>query len=246
MAQTAHFCGSFIWNKLPILTIVIRNGKIVWKLGPNGPFLLNNLCTAENSTQSFSTCNKCKKAFLRESQTLQNLTIVKFLIAFNSVIKFYMPGDNCVIPGSFTSRATPGVTLLGMPKNYNEYNVNWRKNIVDMIATIRVVDASKLFLRKTLVNLTKKIEKSTVPFYTNNILLEPLLATLNMLLQVDFPMGVLVVQSRYNKFSSKLSRALFQCYCPNFERVNNKHTRLHRSFSGVFIAGFEQVSATWV
>ena len=67
-----------------------------------------------------------------------------------------MPGDNCVIPGSSTSRATPGVTLLGMPKNYNEYNVNWRKNIVDMITTIRVVDASKLFLRKTLVNLTKK------------------------------------------------------------------------------------------
>ena len=50
--------------------IVIRNGKIVWKLGPHGPSLLNNLRTAENSTQSFSTCNKWKQTFLRENQKL--------------------------------------------------------------------------------------------------------------------------------------------------------------------------------
>ena len=48
-----------------------------------------------------------------------------------------MPGDNCAIPGCSTSRATPG-----MPKNDDEHNVNWRKNIVDMITKIRVVDAS--------------------------------------------------------------------------------------------------------
>ena len=53
-----------------------------------------------------------------------------------------MPGDNCAIPGCSTSRATPGVALLGMPKNDDEYNVNWRKNIVDMITKIRVVVAS--------------------------------------------------------------------------------------------------------
>ena len=45
-----------------------------------------------------------------------------------------MPGDNCKIPGCSTSRATP--------KKDDEYNVNWRKNIVDMITKIRVVDAS--------------------------------------------------------------------------------------------------------
>ena len=28
-----------------------------------------------------------------------------------------MPGDNFGIPGCSTSRATPGVALLGMPKN---------------------------------------------------------------------------------------------------------------------------------
>ena len=45
-----------------------------------------------------------------------------------------MPGDNCKIPGCSTSRATP--------KKDDEYNVNWRKNIVDMITKIRVVVAS--------------------------------------------------------------------------------------------------------
>ena len=53
-----------------------------------------------------------------------------------------MPGDNCAIPGCSTSRATLGVALLGIPKNNDEHNVNWRKNVVDMITKIRVVDAS--------------------------------------------------------------------------------------------------------
>ena len=51
-----------------------------------------------------------------------------------------MPEDNCAIPGCSTSRATPGVELLGMPKNDDEYNVNWGKNIVHMITKIWVVD----------------------------------------------------------------------------------------------------------
>ena len=53
-----------------------------------------------------------------------------------------MPGDNCAISGCSTSRATPGVALLGVPNNDDEYNVNWRKNIVDMMTKTRVVDAS--------------------------------------------------------------------------------------------------------
>ena len=60
----------YFYERTLIVIIIIRNGKIVWKLGPNGPFLLNKLCTAENSTQSFSTCSKCKQTFLRENQTL--------------------------------------------------------------------------------------------------------------------------------------------------------------------------------
>ena len=73
-----------------------------------------------------------------------------FLIAINSVIKFDMPGVNCAIPRCSTSRATTGVAFLGIPKDNDEYNVNWRKNIVDMITKIRVVDAS----------LKRKIERS--------------------------------------------------------------------------------------
>ena len=53
-----------------------------------------------------------------------------------------MPGVNCAIPGCPTPRATPGVALFVMPKNDDEDNVNWRKNVVDMITKMRVVDAS--------------------------------------------------------------------------------------------------------
>ena len=55
-----------------------------------------------------------------------------------------MPGDNCGIPGCSTFRATPGLVLLGMPKNSDEYEVNWRKNIVDMTTKIRLVEVKSL------------------------------------------------------------------------------------------------------
>ena len=35
-----------------------------------------------------------------------------------------MPGDNCEIPSCSTSRATPGVALLGMPKNDEIWTMN--------------------------------------------------------------------------------------------------------------------------
>ena len=65
-----------------------------------------------------------------------------------------MPRDNCAIPGCSTSRATPAVALFGMPKNDDEYNVNWRKNIVDMITKIQVVNAS----------LKRQIERKSLHF----------------------------------------------------------------------------------
>lgn len=40
-----------------------------------------------------------------------------------------MPGAIWAIPGCYTSWATPGVSLLEMPKSNEEYSVNWRKNI---------------------------------------------------------------------------------------------------------------------
>ena len=65
-----------------------------------------------------------------------------------------MAEDNCATPGCSTSGATPGVALFGMPKNDDEHNVNWRKNIVDMITKIRVVDAS----------LKRQIERKSLQF----------------------------------------------------------------------------------
>ena len=66
-----------------------------------------------------------------------------------------MPGDGCAIPACSTSRATPGVALLVMPKSDDKYNVNWRKNISDMITKLRVVDAS----------LKRQIERKSLHFY---------------------------------------------------------------------------------
>ena len=68
-----------------------------------------------------------------------------------------MPGDNCARPDCSTSKATPTVALLGMPKSDDEYNVNWRKNIVVMISKIRMVDAS----------LKKQIERKSLNFCEN-------------------------------------------------------------------------------
>ena len=69
-----------------------------------------------------------------------------------------MPEDNCAIPSCSNSGATPGVALFGMPKNDDEYNVNWRKNIVSMITKIRVVDAS----------LQRQIERISLHFCENH------------------------------------------------------------------------------
>ena len=76
-----------------------------------------------------------------------------------------MPGDSCAIPGCSTSRATPSVALLVMPKNDDEYNVNWRKNIVDMITKIRVVHSS----------LKRQIERKSLNFYEKHYLEEKLI-----------------------------------------------------------------------
>ena len=43
-----------------------------------------------------------------------------------------MPGSNCAIP----------VCTASMPKSDGECNVNWRKNIVDIITKIPMVGAS--------------------------------------------------------------------------------------------------------
>ena len=65
-----------------------------------------------------------------------------------------MAGDNFSIPGCSTSRATPAVVLLGMPKNDDEYNMNRRNNIIDMITKIQVFGAS----------LKRQVERKSLHF----------------------------------------------------------------------------------
>ena len=76
-----------------------------------------------------------------------------------------MPGVNSAIPGCSTSISTPGVALLGIPKNDDEYSVNSRKNIVDMITKIRVADAS----------LKRQIERKSLHFCEKHYLEEKLI-----------------------------------------------------------------------
>ena len=71
-----------------------------------------------------------------------------------------MPGDNCAIPDCSTFRATPGVVLLGLPKDDDEYNVNWRKNIVGKIT--KVVDARSLQVVDA--SLKRQIDRKSLHF----------------------------------------------------------------------------------
>ena len=76
-----------------------------------------------------------------------------------------MPEDNCAIPGCSTSKPTPGVALLCMPKNDDEYSVNWRKNIVDMTTKIRMVDASlKRQTERKSLHFREKPEEKLIRF----------------------------------------------------------------------------------
>lgn len=66
-----------------------------------------------------------------------------------------MSAEYSAIPGRSTSRATPDVALLGMPKSNDEYNVNQRKNTVDTINKIQMIDAS----------LRRQIGRKSIHFY---------------------------------------------------------------------------------
>ena len=66
-----------------------------------------------------------------------------------------MPADYYAIPGCSTSRATPDVALLGMLEGNDENNVNQRKNTVDTINKIQMIDAS----------LRRQIGRKSIHFY---------------------------------------------------------------------------------
>ena len=52
-----------------------------------------------------------------------------------------MSGENCLIFNRHSSRATPGISFFRVPTKDDEYSINWRKNIVEVIARDRVMKA---------------------------------------------------------------------------------------------------------
>ena len=48
-------------------------------------------------------------------------------------LKLRMSGDNCLIFNWHSSRAAPGISIFRVPTKDDEYNINWRNNIVEVI-----------------------------------------------------------------------------------------------------------------
>jgi len=53
-----------------------------------------------------------------------------------------MPGANCSIFGCSSSRYTPDISIFRVPRGDNEYNVNWRSKLINIVTKDRVVDKS--------------------------------------------------------------------------------------------------------
>ena len=52
-----------------------------------------------------------------------------------------MPGENCLTFNWHSSRAAPGVSFFRVPTKDDEYSINWRNNIVAVIARDTVIKA---------------------------------------------------------------------------------------------------------
>ena len=110
------------------ISIVIRNGEIVWKHGLNRPFVLYNLSSKNYWNQSTRACMKYKQK-VRE-------TIKQFKVKGLSscvVLNLRMFGENCLIFTGHSSRAATGISIFRVLTKNDEYSVNWRNNIVAVI-----------------------------------------------------------------------------------------------------------------
>ena len=63
-----------------------------------------------------------------------------------------MPGANCSIFGSTTSRYTKGLAVLKVPGGDDEYNKSWREKLVNIVTKDRVVTPG----------LREQIQKQTI------------------------------------------------------------------------------------
>ena len=116
------------------LNIVIRNGKIIWKHGPNRPFFLYKLSSEIIRTQTTRAC-------LIYQQKVRG-TINQFKVKGLSscfVLNLRMSGENCLIINWHSFRAAPGISIFRVATKDDEYGINRRNNIFTVITRDTVI-----------------------------------------------------------------------------------------------------------
>ena len=100
--------------------IVIRNGKIVWKHGPNQPFVLYNLSSKKLLESSLlepaSNINKQARG------TIKQFKVKGLSSCF--VLNLRMSGENCLSFNWHSSRAALGISYFRVTTKVDEYSIN--------------------------------------------------------------------------------------------------------------------------
>ena len=112
-------------HRYVILSIVIRNGKIVWKHGPNRPFFLYN-SSSEN--------------YQNPVQASQHQIQTKSCGEPHNSLNLRMSGESCLIFNWHSSRTASGISFFRVPTKNDEYSINQRNNIVAVITCVVIPD----------------------------------------------------------------------------------------------------------
>ena len=60
-----------------------------------------------------------------------------------------MPGANCSVYGCYTSRYSRGIAIFSLPKGQDNYNVQWRRKLIEIITKDRLIESA---LRKQIAS----------------------------------------------------------------------------------------------
>ena len=80
------------------------------------------------------TCIKYKQKSAGNHRTVKGLALC-------FVLNLRMSVENCLIFNWHVSRAPPGISIFRVPTKDDEYNINWRNNIVAVITRDTVIKA---------------------------------------------------------------------------------------------------------
>ena len=141
-------------------SIVTKNGKIVWKHGPNRPFFLVTWVPKIIRTQSTKPAWNINKK-LRETT---NQFKVKWLSWLSPcfVLNLRTSGESCLIFNWHNPRAASGISFFTRePTKDEKYSINWRNNIVAVITPYLWYHGDEGNLKKQIKNGTFWVELSS-------------------------------------------------------------------------------------